>query len=121
MWPRGSCLWQSLELRIHIKSARTHASVKAQSESQLSPIAPPTKMHFTSATYFSLAALLSTAAAFSCPSYIRDYGFAPVCCLNINGQVGTGCQFTLSTVPYQTLTAEQAQPITAECMKKAGQ
>jgi hypothetical protein len=62
-------------------------------------------MHFSSAALFSLATLLSGAAAFSCPSYISNYGFVPVCCLNINGQVGTGCEFDDINLLPRMLTA----------------
>ena len=49
-------------------------------------------MHSTSTTLLVIASLLAAVKAFSCPSYISDYGFRPVCCLAINGQVGVGCE-----------------------------
>lgn len=43
-----------------------------------------------------LAGLLAAVTAFDCPSYVSNYGFRPVCCLNINGQVGVGCELSIS-------------------------
>ena len=52
-------------------------------------------MYSTSTTLLVIASLFATVKAFSCPSYISDYGFRPVCCLAINGQVGVGCECSL--------------------------